>query len=72
MIRQELHTWFDAVGEEGNLYQIKSRIVEDITQSTSFDLSDINHRFDYLIPRFCIKDVKTDGRRDSSSSYLIK
>ena len=49
MIRQELHTWFDAVGEEGNLYQIKSRIVEDITQSTSFDLSDINHRFDYLI-----------------------
>ncbi len=49
LVENPLGKGFNAVDEEGNLYQIKARIVEDITQSTSFDISDINHRFDYLI-----------------------
>ncbi len=43
---------YDAVDKEGHTYQIKSRIVIGLTKNTSFDMPDINHRFDFLIGVF--------------------
>lgn len=40
---------FDGTDKEGITYQIKSRIVDSIDSSTSFDIQEISHMFDYLI-----------------------
>ena len=40
---------FDATDAEDKTYQIKSRIVEELSQPTSFDFRDIEPRFDYLV-----------------------
>ena len=40
---------FDARDVQGKTYQIKSRIVNDLSASTSFDFHDIETRFDYLV-----------------------
>src|SRR5215212_9696816 len=40
---------FDATDAEGETYQIKSRIVEDLSEPTSFDFRDIDARFDYFV-----------------------
>ncbi len=39
----------DARDSEGRTYQIKSRVVENLHQSTSFDIRDIAERFDFLM-----------------------
>ena len=43
---------FDATDPEGKTYQIKSRIVEDLSQPTSFDFGAIEAKFDYLVGVF--------------------
>ena len=43
---------FDAVDADGTTYQVKSRIVSDLRSNTSFDFSDIDAHFDYLIGVF--------------------
>lgn len=43
---------FDAVDAEGRTYQVKSRIVGSMGSNTSFDFSDIDAHFDYLIGVF--------------------
>lgn len=42
----------DAKDQQGKTYQIKSRIVSDLSSRTSFDLSDPELRFDYLVAVF--------------------
>ncbi len=42
----------DARDSQGKTYQIKSRIVSDLSRPTSFDLSDPKFRFDFLIAVF--------------------
>ena len=42
----------DAWDDEGYSYQIKSRIVRSLFQSTSFDFRNIEHHFDFLIAVF--------------------
>ena len=42
----------DARDEEGRTYQIKSRIVSDLSSRTSFDLSDPDFHFDHLVAGF--------------------
>jgi hypothetical protein len=41
---------FDATDRKGQIYQIKSRIVKSLDQSTSFNFADIAVSFDYLVP----------------------
>ena len=42
----------DARDADGHTYQIKSRMVKPLTSPTSFDITDINAAFDYLIGVF--------------------
>ncbi|RMG60710.1 MAG: hypothetical protein D6715_14820 [Calditrichaeota bacterium] len=48
----------DARDERGRTYQIKSRIVKNLTQNTSFDLRTIDDRFDFLVPVFFNKSFE--------------
>ena len=43
---------FDARDADGKTYQIKSRVVSDVSANTSFDIRDIEVRFDRLIAVF--------------------
>lgn len=43
---------FDAVNEAGERFQIKSRLVRSLTQSTSFDFRSEQLAFDYLVAVF--------------------
>jgi hypothetical protein len=52
---------FDAVDAEGTTYQIKSRIVESLGSNTSFDFSDIEAHFDYLIGVFFDRSFNVMG-----------
>lgn len=49
---------YDATDKEGNTYQVKSRIVKNLSVNTSFDISDINHQFDFLVGVFFSPSVK--------------
>ena len=40
---------YDATDDDGKTYQIKSRIVSDLSQYTSFDIKNIDFDFDFLI-----------------------
>jgi hypothetical protein len=40
---------YDAIDAKGIKYQIKSRIVENMNKNTSFDLHNIDQKFDYLV-----------------------
>jgi len=40
---------YDATDKSGNTYQIKSRVVDVLNESTSFDIKDIDFKFDYLL-----------------------
>lgn len=40
---------WDAKDAQGRTYQIKSRIVRDLSQNTSFDFATIGRPFDYLV-----------------------
>ncbi len=42
----------DAKDAEGRTYQVKSRMVSNLSSGTSFDLSDPRFRFDYLVAVF--------------------
>ena len=42
----------DAKDSQGRTYQIKSRIVSDLSSPTSFDFSNQKFRFDYLVAVF--------------------
>ena len=42
----------DAKDSQGKTYQIKSRIVSDLSSRTSFDLGNPEFRFDYLVAVF--------------------
>ena len=52
---------FDAVDAEGTTYQVKSRIVESLGSNTSFDFSDIEAHFDYLIGVFFDRSFNVMG-----------
>ena len=43
---------FDAIDSNGKTYQIKTRTVDDLGTSTSFDMKDPGHPFDYLLGVF--------------------
>ena len=49
---------FDATGNDGKTYQIKSRMVTTIEDRTSFDFQDLAHEFDYLIGVFFSKRLE--------------
>ena len=51
----------DAKDFEGKTYQIKSRIVSDLSSATSFDLRDPDFRFDYLLAVFFDSDLEVLG-----------
>jgi len=51
----------DAKDEEGRTYQINSRIVSDLYSRTSFDLSDPDFRFDYLVAVFFDPNLEVLG-----------
>ncbi|CAA9213260.1 MAG: hypothetical protein AVDCRST_MAG93-123 [uncultured Chloroflexia bacterium] len=51
----------DATDSEGRTYQIKSRIVSDLSARTLFDLSDPRFRFDYLIAVFFDPELEVPG-----------
>ena len=53
-----VHKGIDAVDNEGKTYQIKSRIVKTLSQNTSFDIQNIDFKFDYLIPVFFNKSFE--------------
>ena len=40
---------YDATDDQGQTYQIKTRLVTDLNATTSFDFKGFEHRFDYLI-----------------------
>ena len=40
---------YDATDSDGRTYQVKCRIVRDLQQGTSFDLSNASDRFDFLV-----------------------
>ncbi len=42
----------DGWDKEDKSYQIKSRVVENLNKNTSFDIQNIQYRFDYLIAVF--------------------
>jgi hypothetical protein len=52
---------YDAVNRKGQTYQIKSRTVKNLKQNTSFDITDIHNRFDYLIGVFFSKTLDLLG-----------
>ncbi len=51
----------DAVDADGRTYQIKSRMVSDLSSGTSFDLSDPRFRFDYLAAVFFDLELEVLG-----------
>ncbi|MBT8553804.1 hypothetical protein G6683_08675 [Polynucleobacter paneuropaeus] len=40
---------YDATDKNGKTYQIKSRVVDGLNDSTSFDIKEIDFKFDYLL-----------------------
>ena len=51
----------DAKDSQCRTYQIKSRIVSDLSSPTSFDLSDPGFRFDYLVGVFFSPELEVLG-----------
>lgn len=51
----------DATGPEGETYQIKSRVVPALSARTSFDLSDPDFLFDYLVAVFFNPELEVLG-----------
>jgi hypothetical protein len=51
----------DAKDAQGKTYQIKSRIVSDLSSPTSFDLGDPGFRFDYLVGVFFSPELEVLG-----------
>jgi len=52
---------FDATDEDGNRYQIKSRIVSSLSERTSFDMKSGEQEFDYLVGVFFNRKFKVLG-----------
>jgi hypothetical protein len=52
---------YDAEDASGKTYQIKGRIVENLSSITSFDFKHINYEFDFLICVFISDDFKFLG-----------
>jgi hypothetical protein len=49
LISNTVQKAFDATDKEGRTYQIKSRLVEDIDETPSFNFANITVPFDYLV-----------------------
>jgi len=49
LVQSTVQKAYDAVDDVGKTYQIKSRLVESLSQNTSFDLRSIDSYFDYLV-----------------------
>ena len=49
---------YDATDISGKTYQIKSRVVESLNNNTSFDIKNIDFKFDYLICVFFNPNLK--------------
>jgi len=49
---------YDATDEQGQKYQIKTRLIHDIDSATSFDLHEMNQGFDFLLGVLLSKEVE--------------
>jgi hypothetical protein len=49
---------FDATDRQGRRYQVKSRVVGSLWQTTSFDFSDISKPFEFLVAVFLSTDLE--------------
>jgi hypothetical protein len=52
LVSNTVEKGIDAFDGDGKSYQIKSRIVKDVNQPTSFNINNIHHKFDYLVAVF--------------------